>query len=150
MIRRRFTLILLLTLVLPAAGFAQQPVIDMHFHAWPYGESGAPDTPKNLAEMRRLLDSLREDVTQKLSQIRPLTPEEQQAMLEQIRAQQAMAQAAAAGAAVPAAAAAGPEPGKAIDGFVEDDPSTWGNPGRNDTCPCGSGKKFKHCHGRLA
>jgi preprotein translocase subunit SecA len=27
------------------------------------------------------------------------------------------------------------------------DPSTWGNPGRNETCPCGSGKKFKHCHG---
>jgi preprotein translocase subunit SecA len=22
-------------------------------------------------------------------------------------------------------------------------------PGRNDPCPCGSGKKFKHCHGRL-
>jgi preprotein translocase subunit SecA len=22
--------------------------------------------------------------------------------------------------------------------------------GRNDPCPCGSGKKFKHCHGRLA
>jgi preprotein translocase subunit SecA len=21
-------------------------------------------------------------------------------------------------------------------------------PGRNDLCPCGSGKKFKHCHGR--
>ncbi|MEL6700275.1 MAG: SEC-C metal-binding domain-containing protein, partial [Pseudomonadota bacterium] len=23
-----------------------------------------------------------------------------------------------------------------------------GNPGRNDPCPCGSGKKFKHCHGK--
>jgi preprotein translocase subunit SecA len=22
--------------------------------------------------------------------------------------------------------------------------------GRNDMCPCGSGKKYKHCHGRLA
>jgi len=22
--------------------------------------------------------------------------------------------------------------------------------GRNDACPCGSGKKFKHCHGRLS
>ncbi|MBX3635830.1 MAG: SEC-C domain-containing protein, partial [Rubrivivax sp.] len=22
--------------------------------------------------------------------------------------------------------------------------------GRNDPCPCGSGKKYKHCHGRLA
>ena len=38
---------------------------------------------------------------------------------------------------------------QAQEGFVEDDPSTWGNPGRNETCPCGSGKKFKHCHGRM-
>ena len=22
--------------------------------------------------------------------------------------------------------------------------------GRNEPCPCGSGKKYKHCHGRLA
>ena len=26
-------------------------------------------------------------------------------------------------------------------------PETWGKVARNDTCPCGSGKKFKHCHG---
>jgi preprotein translocase subunit SecA len=31
-----------------------------------------------------------------------------------------------------------------------DDPSTWGKVGRNEICPCGSGKKYKHCHGRLA
>jgi len=30
-----------------------------------------------------------------------------------------------------------------------DDPSTWGKVGRNEACPCGSGKKYKHCHGRL-
>jgi preprotein translocase subunit SecA len=30
------------------------------------------------------------------------------------------------------------------------DPSTWGKVGRNEPCPCGSGKKYKHCHGRLA
>jgi preprotein translocase subunit SecA len=29
-----------------------------------------------------------------------------------------------------------------------DDPSTWGKVARNDKCPCGSGKKYKHCHGR--
>jgi preprotein translocase subunit SecA len=29
------------------------------------------------------------------------------------------------------------------------DPSTWGKVGRNETCPCGSGKKYKHCHGRF-
>jgi preprotein translocase subunit SecA len=28
-------------------------------------------------------------------------------------------------------------------------PATWGKIGRNETCPCGSGKKFKHCHGAL-
>ena len=26
-------------------------------------------------------------------------------------------------------------------------PQTWGKVGRNETCPCGSGKKYKHCHG---
>ena len=29
------------------------------------------------------------------------------------------------------------------------DPSTWGKVSRNSLCPCGSGKKFKHCHGRV-
>ena len=26
-------------------------------------------------------------------------------------------------------------------------PASWGKVGRNEACPCGSGKKFKHCHG---
>lgn len=29
------------------------------------------------------------------------------------------------------------------------DPATWGKVSRNAACPCGSGKKFKHCHGRV-
>jgi preprotein translocase subunit SecA len=29
-------------------------------------------------------------------------------------------------------------------------PATWGKVGRNEPCPCGSGKKFKHCHGAYA
>jgi preprotein translocase subunit SecA len=29
-------------------------------------------------------------------------------------------------------------------------PATWGKVGRNEDCPCGSGKKFKHCHGKYA
>jgi preprotein translocase subunit SecA len=29
------------------------------------------------------------------------------------------------------------------------DRATWGKVGRNEPCPCGSGKKFKHCHGAL-
>jgi len=28
-------------------------------------------------------------------------------------------------------------------------PSTWGSVGRNAPCPCGSGKKYKVCHGRI-
>lgn len=31
-----------------------------------------------------------------------------------------------------------------------EDPSSWGKVGRNEACPCGSGKKFKHCHGQFA
>jgi preprotein translocase subunit SecA len=30
------------------------------------------------------------------------------------------------------------------------DPATWAATPRNAPCPCGSGKKYKHCHGRLA
>jgi preprotein translocase subunit SecA len=29
-------------------------------------------------------------------------------------------------------------------------PNTWGKVGRNDSCPCGSGKKYKQCHGKLS
>ena len=91
-----------------------------------------------------MLDSLRVDVTKKLAQIRPMTEEEQQKMLAQIRQQQAAAaEAASAASSVPAPTE------NAREGFDENDPTTWGNPGRNDPCPCGSGKKFKHCHGRL-
>jgi len=27
---------------------------------------------------------------------------------------------------------------------------SMGKVGRNDACPCGSGKKYKHCHGKLS
>ena len=91
-----------------------------------------------------MLDSLREDVTQKLSQIRPITDEEQREMAEQIAVQQAAAE-VASGPVLPE-----PTAEAVAAGFVADDPATWGNPGRNGTCPCGSGEKFKHCHGRVA
>ncbi|UWQ14409.1 preprotein translocase subunit SecA [Aliiroseovarius sp. M344] len=85
-----------------------------------------------------LLDGLRSDVTQKLAQIRPMSEEEQQAMMQKmVQQQQALAQAADSAQ-------------DAKDGFDENNPASWGNPSRNDACPCGSGKKFKHCHGRLA
>ncbi|MCB1888416.1 MAG: SEC-C domain-containing protein, partial [Rhodocyclaceae bacterium] len=113
-----------------------------------------------------MLDSLRESVTQNLAHLRVPSEEEQRALLQQFFAQQAqMARAqgeapvqgvtngggAPSGDEAIAVASAEPpaEPGEPIPGFDENDPSTWGNPGRNEKCPCGSGAKFKHCHGRL-
>ena len=84
----------------------------------------------------RLLDGLRTDVTGQLSRVRMITEEEQQAMMQQMQEAGQMP--------------TPPEPTEdAIDGFDGNDPTTWCNPSRNDLCPCGSGKKFKHCHGKL-
>jgi preprotein translocase subunit SecA len=33
-------------------------------------------------------------------------------------------------------------------GIDKSDPATWGKVSRNAPCPCGSGKKYKHCHGK--
>src|SRR5208282_4719698 len=43
-------------------------------------------------------------------------------------------------------------PGRASQALARNplDPTSWGKFGRNEPCPCGSGKKFKHCHGRYA
>ena len=92
-----------------------------------------------------LLDGLRERVSQVLGHIRMRTPEEQQAMMEELMRQQAAMQQAAG----EQSAQARPPVGEPIEGFDENDPRTWGNPSRNELCPCGSGKKFKHCHGRV-
>jgi preprotein translocase subunit SecA len=131
----------------------------------------------------KLLDGLREEVTQKLAQIRPMTAEESQAMMQNLIAQRRAQMAAEAGTSAPSAPATGqgapaaapaqaqarpaptvraapatvtlaagiaevePVPTEPSPGFDPQDQATWGNPGRNDPCPCGSGKKFKHCHG---
>ena len=101
---------------------------------------------ESFALFESMLNSLRQDVTQKLSQIRPITAEEQQQLMQQYLAQQqaAAGPSVAATAAPPVVAAAA-----ALAGFAAADPTTWGNPARNDECPCGSGEKFKHCHGKL-
>ncbi|SHJ00982.1 preprotein translocase subunit SecA [Wenxinia saemankumensis] len=132
-----------------------------------------------------LLDGLRADVTRQLANIRPMSKEQQDALVQQLMQQRARAGAAgtpadggqpagtpggapaaprpaAAPAAAPATAGAligagteamrGPDGETATaprPGFDESDPATWGTPGRNDPCPCGSGKKFKHCHGAI-
>ncbi|MFN7166934.1 MAG: preprotein translocase subunit SecA [Pannonibacter sp.] len=53
-----------------------------------------------------------------------------------------------------AAVSSRPAVGAAAGGFAAtgvardpNDPATWGQVGRNEACPCGSGKKYKHCHG---
>ena len=38
--------------------------------------------------------------------------------------------------------------GEADSAIDPNDPSTWGKVPRNNPCPCGSGKKYKHCHGQ--
>jgi preprotein translocase subunit SecA len=97
-----------------------------------------------------MLNGLRAEVSQQLSRIRPLTEDERADMMRQMIAQQQMlAQAGAAGAAAAGGAAASAARVALVEGFDEVDPATWGNPGRNDPCPCGSGEKFKHCHGKL-
>lgn len=80
-----------------------------------------------------LLDKLRETVTQVISHL-------------EIR-MQAPAQAAAA--ATPAREMAGAVSGPSATAD-EPDAAQFANVGRNQACPCGSGKKFKQCHGRLA
>jgi preprotein translocase subunit SecA len=35
-------------------------------------------------------------------------------------------------------------------GINPKNPATWGKVSRNDPCPCGSGKRYKHCHGAYA
>ncbi len=112
---------------------------------------------ESFALFESMLNSLRLDVTQKLSQVRPITKEEQDRMMAQFVAQQQAAAPAqpapAVSASVSAAAAGGGtatlERAPLVEGFNDQDPTTWGNPGRNDPCPCGSGEKFKHCHGKL-
>ncbi|MCZ6720942.1 MAG: SEC-C metal-binding domain-containing protein, partial [Proteobacteria bacterium] len=125
-----------------------------------------------------MLATLREIVTQVLShvEIRADSPEELPARREPERMQEtrrdpAFAEPvpALAMAAPPPGIAQRPPPGISLAGapppgapqpgpaqtvrhpdFNPSDPASWGKVGRNAPCPCGSGKKYKHCHGRVA
>jgi hypothetical protein len=50
--------------------------------------------------------------------------------------------------ASPSAVGAGESAARSA-GRSPDDPSSWGRVGRNEPCPCGSGRKYKQCHGSL-
>ena len=96
----------------------------------------------------RLLNGLRYDVTKQLGMVRPLTDEERKAMIAKFLDEQKQAQEIPktdnkitnkSKSALPLGAKTPPE----------QMPDGWQSTGRNNMCPCGSGKKFKHCHGRL-
>jgi preprotein translocase subunit SecA len=91
-----------------------------------------------------LLSAVRIDVTRVLMTVRiqPAEPiqELEQPALENVQYQHAEFDEATGDAAEVAAAPATPQPVQHHLPKV----------GRNDPCPCGSGKKFKHCHGQLS
>ena len=96
----------------------------------------------------RLLNGLRYDVTKQLGMVRPLTDEERKAMIAKFLDEQKQAQGIPktdnktvnnSKSTLPLGAKTPPE----------QMPDRWQSTGRNNVCPCGSGKKFKHCHGRL-
>ena len=96
----------------------------------------------------RLLNGLRYDVTKQLSIVRPLTDAERKAMIAKFLDEQkkpketsktASSKTIKSNSSMPLGAKTPPE----------QMPKGWQATGRNELCPCGSGKKFKHCHGRL-
>jgi preprotein translocase subunit SecA len=105
-----------------------------------------------------MLDELKERVTAMLARVelapdRPPEPEFQpprqrfvELHPEPVPAYSNGADADVATLAPPVAMVARPVRAEAID---PTDPATWRNTPRNAPCPCGSGKKYKHCHGRL-
>lgn len=123
------------------------------------------------AMFETMLDSLRELVTQTLAMVEVGAVDGQAALimpgvgLDQEDMQESRIDPAAEMAAqkqqAQASAAAGapygdnvrdmpPKPQTVRNAEVNpNDPTTWGSVQRNAPCPCGSGKKFKHCHGAL-
>ena len=108
-----------------------------------------------------MLGNLRQTVTQVLSHVE-LQAESAQSALQQPAEQQPLEESGPSIDDGPASAqrsGAQPQYTKetAPPGYVyhdglrrwlhPDDPETWGKVPRNAACPCGSGKKYKHCHG---
>lgn len=96
---------------------------------------------ESFAMFAAMLESLKYEVISTLSKVQVRMPEEVEAMEQQrreeaerlARQQQLSHQAPVAELATGSASSA--QEGRKV--------------GRNDPCPCGSGKKFKHCHGKL-
>ncbi|MFQ5982640.1 MAG: preprotein translocase subunit SecA, partial [Woeseiaceae bacterium] len=98
-----------------------------------------------------MLDQIKHDTVSILSRVRIQSQEDLERMEEQRRAAQAMefrhAEASALGQQQAAVAAGG---GSAAAATASHTPfvRTARKVGRNEPCPCGSGKKYKQCHGR--
>jgi len=97
-----------------------------------------------------MLERLKQEVVTILSRVQVRTEEDVQAVEEQRRSHARMqyqhAEASALAAASGGGAVAGDDDGaESAQPFVRPNPKL----GRNDPCPCGSGKKYKQCHGRL-
>jgi preprotein translocase subunit SecA len=94
-----------------------------------------------------MIAHLREAVTAQLMRVEIVPPEEQQPVLPAMETHKLNPDtgedemAFASASLVPQAAAAYRDP---------NNPASWGKVGRNEDCPCESGKKYKHCHGRYA
>ena len=99
-----------------------------------------------------MLDEYKKDVVGKLAKVQVRDPEEvdqAEAEAEANRPQDVSYEHAAATSATATAPPADYNPAVAADNgedtFTRDQPKV----GRNDPCWCGSGKKFKRCHGQL-
>jgi preprotein translocase subunit SecA len=99
----------------------------------------------------QMLARIKTEVTQMLARIRIRSEEEVAAMeAEQQRMAERMArQMQASGGGAPVGGALGME--APVQQVASSEPTVSGpKVGRNDPCPCGSGKKYKHCHGQLS
>jgi preprotein translocase subunit SecA len=98
-----------------------------------------------------LLSELRQMVTQVMMQLQVRMPEPEPAFAaaEPVRPVGRGPAGNAAAVAAPAMALAMAEGQGAAPAVDPADVSTWGRVARNAPCPCGSGKKFKACHGSL-
>ncbi len=97
---------------------------------------------------QELLYNIKRDVIRLLSRIRVETPEEAE-RAERARREEAakrMRFSHAEASALDGAEPEQPEPASKPETYVRDSRKV----GRNEKCPCGSGRKYKHCHGKAA
>jgi preprotein translocase subunit SecA len=105
-----------------------------------------------------MLDTVKLEATRTLMAVRIRSPEEVAAAEAEARRQEqeALARAQFQHAAYSSVAAAAEPEAEGGEVTVAERPKAQpfqraiGKVGRNDPCPCGSGKKYKHCHGRLS